>query len=354
MYEWAELRHFRYLLTILEKRGFRVAAEELSTSQPNLSVQARQFQENASLRLYKKLRNGHIRPTETGIAFIALARLLLDTRDEVINALIAIEREQIGTVRLGCAPLVDRELFRNFCAMHKEILPACLVRPTHGDTAQLAEEILDGSVDAALVTLPLKHPDLHIEEVRHDQLVICLRRDDALATKSALQVADLAGRLSVLYHPNRHPEAHERLLELFADAGVRIEDYSHALHPLEMQLLVKEGHGLSLIREGSLLDGDLTTRPIAGVNWTVDTAVIFHKLRHRKTIPILVRKLVKHLDRDTKSPATISKVHGGTRMLRKGTGLDDQKRRDQLALSPKQHGLQPNRTRDIQKLSPDK
>src|SRR3981189_1585773 len=83
MYEWAELRHFRYLLTILERQGFRAAAEELRTAQPNLSVQARQFQENASVRLYKKLKNGRIRPNETGLAFITLAKLLLETRDEV-------------------------------------------------------------------------------------------------------------------------------------------------------------------------------------------------------------------------------------------------------------------------------
>jgi DNA-binding transcriptional LysR family regulator len=102
MYDWAELRHFRYLLAILERQGFRIAAEELHTSQPNLSVQARQFQENASVRLYKKLENGRIRPTETGLAFIALAKLLLETRDEVINALIAIERGEIGSVRFGC------------------------------------------------------------------------------------------------------------------------------------------------------------------------------------------------------------------------------------------------------------
>ena len=82
-----------------------MAAEALHTSQPNLSVQARQFQENASVRLFKKLRNGRIRPTETGVAFIALARLLLETRDEVISALIAIERGEIGSIRLGCSPL---------------------------------------------------------------------------------------------------------------------------------------------------------------------------------------------------------------------------------------------------------
>jgi DNA-binding transcriptional LysR family regulator len=291
MYDWAELRHFRYLLTILERQGFRVAAEELHTSQPNLSVQARQFQENASVRLYKKLKNGRIRPTETGVAFIALAKLLLETRDEVINALIAIERGEIASVRFGCTPLVDQSLFRSFCAMHKEVLPACSIRPTHGDTAQLAEEILTGAVDAAIVTLPLKHPDLRIEQIRRDRLVVCLRRDNALTAKAALQATDLQDNLTVLYHPQRHPDAHERLLEFLADAGVRLDEYSRASHPSEMQMLVKEGHGFTLIREGSILDDELTTRPIAGVDWTVDTAVIYHKLRHPKTVPILVRKL---------------------------------------------------------------
>src|ERR1700761_544639 len=98
MYEWAELRHFRYLLTILEKRGFRAAAEELHTAQPNLSVQARQFQENASVRLFRKLKNGGIRPTETGTAFIVLARLLLETVDEVLDALMAIELGEVRSV----------------------------------------------------------------------------------------------------------------------------------------------------------------------------------------------------------------------------------------------------------------
>jgi len=304
MYEWAELRHFRYLLTILERQGFRAAAEELRTAQPNLSVQARQFQENASVRLFRKMKGGRIRPTETGLAFIALARLLLETRDEVINALIAIERGEVSSVRFGCTPLVDPGLFRAFCDLHKEIVPVCHVRPTHGDTAHLAEEVVSGTVDAALVTLPLRHPELRIEELRRDRLVVCLRRDDLLAAKASLQPADLQGNLAVLYHPQRHPDAHERLLELLRDAGVQLEEYSCASHPSEMQTLVKGGHGFPLIREGTTLDEELLARPIAGVDWTVDTALIYHKLRHPKTVPILVRRLIKQLPQNGKESAS--------------------------------------------------
>ena len=241
-----------------------------------------------------------IRPTDTGIAFKVLARILLETRDEVLDALIAIERGDIRSVRFGCTPLVDQGVFRTFCDLHKEILPSCPVRPTHGDTAQLADEVLSGKVDAAFVTLPLQHPDLRIEELRRDRLVVCLRRDHPLATKASLQASDLQGNLTVLYHPQRHPDAHERLLELLADAGVQIEEYSCASHPSEMQTLVKGGYGFALIREGTTLDEELTTRPIVGVDWTVDTALIYHKTRHPKTVPILAKQLLKQRPQDSR------------------------------------------------------
>jgi DNA-binding transcriptional LysR family regulator len=304
MYDWAEFRHFRYLLAILEKGGFRVAADELHTSQPNLTVQARQFQENASIRLFRKSKNGRIYPTRTGLAFLALAPLLLEVRDEIMDALVAIERGEINSVRFRSTPLVDQSLFRtadssglwpssgarclpggirkrvarvrcssrygstrqestircrcqrscpvlglghrsNLCGLHKELMPKCAIRPTHGDAAQLAEEVVDGMVDAAIVTLPLKHPALHIAGIRSDRLVVCLRRDHSLASKAALEARDLQSNLAVLYHPQRHPDAHQRLLELLADAGVTIEEYSRASHPSEMQTLVKDGYGFA-------------------------------------------------------------------------------------------------------------
>lgn len=299
MYDWAEFRHFVYLLKILENGGFRPAAELLRTSQPNLTVQARQFQENATVTLYRKSKDGRIHPTETGRAFIALAPLVLKIREEVIDALIEIDRGGLETLRLGCSPRVDQKLFRELCSFHKELLPNCPILPSHGDTIKLAEEVRTGTLDAALITLPVKDPDLHIEIVRRDRLVVCLRKDHPLATKTALQVDDLQRRLAILYHPQQHPEAHRRLLEMLSEQGVRIEQYSSASHPVELQMLVKEGYGFALIREGAPLDEELTTRSVVGVDWTVDMAVIFNRQRYPKTIPVLIRKLQKKIQRSS-------------------------------------------------------
>jgi DNA-binding transcriptional LysR family regulator len=82
MHDRAEFRHFRYLLAILERDGFRVAAEQLHTSQPSLTTRACQFQGYASICLYRKSKNNRIQPTEVGLAFIAFAPFVLELRDD--------------------------------------------------------------------------------------------------------------------------------------------------------------------------------------------------------------------------------------------------------------------------------
>ena len=125
MNDLAEFRHFKYLLAIVEHKGFRAAAEYLRTAEPNLSVQAKQFQEAFAIQLFRKGKNGRIELTETGVAFRTIAQGVLDARDEAITALVAIERGQVRALNLGCAPFVDPELFRLACEIHKEVVPSC-------------------------------------------------------------------------------------------------------------------------------------------------------------------------------------------------------------------------------------
>jgi len=155
MNDWAEFRHFRYLLAIVEHKGFRAAAEHLRTAEPNLSVQAKQFQEAFAIQLFKRGKSGRIELTETGVAFKAIAQGVLDARDEAIAALIAIERGQIRALNLGCTTFVDPEVFRVACEIHKEVVPSCPIRPTHGDASQLVQELALGEIDAAIMTMPV-------------------------------------------------------------------------------------------------------------------------------------------------------------------------------------------------------
>jgi hypothetical protein len=91
-----------------------------------------------------------------------------------------------------------------------------------------------------------------------------------------------------------HPEAHARQIEQLREVGVHVDDFASASHPSEIEQLVKDGYGLTLLREGTRLHQELLTRPILGVDWTVETAFVYHKMSHLETIPLLIRYLKKH------------------------------------------------------------
>ena len=165
----------------------------------------------------------------------------------------------------------------------------------HGDAIQLVEELVQGEIDAAIMTMPINDSRLRVQAIRRDRLVACLRVDHPLAKKPAVLPADLQDHLAILYHPQRHPGAHKRLLELLSEAGVQIAEFSRASHPAELQSLVKAGYGLALITEGTVLETELTTRPIAGVDWAIDTAFVYNRELHPKTIPVLARHLKRRL-----------------------------------------------------------
>lgn len=64
--------------------------------------------------------------------------------------------------------------------------------------------------------------------------------------------------------------AHAHLVHLFADAGVPIVLGNSVSNKGDIQWMVREKYGLALIDELLPLEADLTTRPISGVNWSVE------------------------------------------------------------------------------------
>jgi hypothetical protein len=59
--------------------------------------------------------------------------------------------------------------------------------------------------------------------------------------------------------------------------------------------MVREHLCVALIREHEPLHEELTIRPIRGVSWTVDSAIVYQAEGHQKTLPLLIHELQKRL-----------------------------------------------------------
>lgn len=296
MDDFAEFRHFKYLLAVAEHKGFRAAADALHTSQPSLSRQIHAFQDHYKIRLFRRNRGKSVTLTPAGEALTVIARDVLEMREHAISALDAIHRGETEVLRVGCSPFVDKDICKTVSALHKKLMPSASIRFSSADTNALIGELRGGHLDAAIVSLPVDDSELKVELLKQEALVVCLPEDHPLAKKPALSGNDLASNLTVFRDPMQHPEAHERLIELLLELGVRFEEHSHTSHPHEMQEAILNGSGFALMREGAALIEGLTTRRIIGVEWTFDTAFVY-RASSSQILPLLAKSLRKQFAR---------------------------------------------------------
>ena len=303
MDDFAEFRHFKYLLAVAEHKGFRAAAEALNITQPSLSRQIKEFQEHYNLRLFRPSKSRNVELTPAGEALLIIAKDVLEVRDQALAALDAIQKGEARVLRIGCAPFIDKEVCRRATELQKALIPAASIRVSTGDTSTLLAELKRDQLDAAIVSLPVEDEELRVEIIKQERPVVCLPADHPLSRKVALSAADLTSNLTVFRHPQQHPEAHARLVELLSELGVQFEEHSHTSHPHDMQEVVKSGSGFALIREGTVLLEGLTTRPIIGVEWTVDTAIVYRANTTARIVPMIAKNLRKQFSR-------MARMHG--------------------------------------------
>jgi DNA-binding transcriptional LysR family regulator len=233
--------------------------------------------------------------TEAGESLLRFARELLQTRVEIVNAIQAIEHASLHPFRIGFTPFVEQYVIGTVCTAYKDIFPRALVIPQSGDTDDLVEHLKAQELDAALVTLPLAADGVAVEPVLHESLVVCLRRDDPLAGQVALSTGDLNGRLGIFSDPRHHPRAHGRLLEMLAEHGIKTRISNPTFNSEHVQWMVRQRLCVALIREHEPLHEELTTRPIMGVSWTVDSAIVYQAEGRQRTLPLLLHELQKRL-----------------------------------------------------------
>src|SRR3954451_12753393 len=95
-----ELRHLRYFVAVAEELHFRRAAERLHMSQPPLSQQIRQLEEEIGATLL--LRNQRkVELTAAGAAFLVRAREILDAVEDAARQARRVQRGEVGRLAVG-------------------------------------------------------------------------------------------------------------------------------------------------------------------------------------------------------------------------------------------------------------
>lgn len=294
MSDSVEFRHLEYLLAIYEGKNFTKAAQRVYRSQPAVSQQVRALEEDVEFPIFVRGGRNGVSPTAPGELILNWARKVLTERREVFAMARAIYKRQVPPLRLGFSPFVKPLLLQALRMTYEQLFPSCEIQLSSGDTAHTLQRLERNGLDCAVLPLPINRDLWTVLQVAQSPLVLCMRADDPLASKTQVDIHEAASRITIFRDPELHPAAHSRLSEMFAEVGIPLNIANSAATPSDMQWMVKENYGLALIDQLSALETGLITRPLAGVNWTADTAFVTGKESAHIALPLLEKYLIEN------------------------------------------------------------
>jgi DNA-binding transcriptional LysR family regulator len=292
IYDQLEFKHLGYIIAIAEERTFTAAALRIPLAQSALSRQISELEDVLGIQIFGRDRGGATL-TPAGESLLRFSHELLQTRIEIVKAAQAIHQAAMHPFRLGFTPFIVRQVLATVCDAYRDLFPKGRILPENGDTDAVIARLNEGELDAALVTLPLSPDGYCIQPITHEPLVICLPQDDPLAEQDELPTEALNGRLAIFSDPRHHPKAHQRLLEMLEARGIKPRISNPTFNAEHVQWMVRERICIALIGKGEPLHDSLTTRPIQGVNWTIDSAIVYRQDHDQKALPLLLRDLEK-------------------------------------------------------------
>jgi len=191
-----ELYQLRYFLAVAETGNFTKAAQRSFISQPSLSQQILNLEEEFGQKLFHRLGRKAVL-TDAGTTLLEGARRILSDADQTLQEL----KQNAGQgpkVTVGAIPTVAPFFFPAIMAYCQASGIHLNIHTQEDFRRPLAEAVLDGHLDWALISLPFNEPRLHIDKLYSEPLWVALSASHPLARVENLTFSSLRDETFIL------------------------------------------------------------------------------------------------------------------------------------------------------------
>ena len=164
-----DLRQISTLIAIADHGSFSAAARALFTTQSNVSAHIARLERELGVTLVDRSTGGL---TDEGVLVVERGRRIQRELDDITADISALDDVIAGETRVGVIGTTGRWLMPQFLDRLKKKYPD--VRPivSEGGTSNLLPRLVSGQIDAAIVHLPVEDPELHVEPLFAEDLVL--------------------------------------------------------------------------------------------------------------------------------------------------------------------------------------
>ncbi len=216
-----ELRHLRYFAAVAEEENVSRAALKLHVSQPALSRQIRDLEDELGFQLLERSAKS-VRLTDAGRVFLTEARAVLQRAEDAVKAARAVATGA-SELHVGYAPSITARILPPTLRAFQAELPSVRVRLHDLSTEEMFAGLREGKLQIAFILRPTtaRMRGLHFEELARDTLCLAVAPKHPLARRRTVTLRELAHEPLIAYSRKDYPEAHEMLNTLFAGTKSR-------------------------------------------------------------------------------------------------------------------------------------
>jgi DNA-binding transcriptional LysR family regulator len=241
-----ELRHLKYFVAVAEEGHFGRAARRLFISQPPLSRQIRDLEEEVGVRLFERGRD-RVRLTEAGRQFLEGARQTLVQADRTVALAKGAAEGKSGFLSIGYIPTGDLGVIPRVLLPFRKRYPKIELELRSLAVTPQIEELRRERIHLGFLRLPVHAPDLRIEHVHAEPLIVALQKGHPLARVSRVPLSRLASEDFLIFPRRLAPTYYDEIISFFRKAGFSPK-IGHEVESLQTQLaLVSAGLGFALL-----------------------------------------------------------------------------------------------------------
>jgi len=213
-----ELRHLRYFVGVAETENVSRAALKLHISQPAVSRQVRNLEDEIGLHLLERAGKS-VRLTEAGRVFLNEARRILKHADDAVAKVRGAAGKPVCELHVGDFPLVTARMMPSLLRHYRKAMPNVHVKLHDWPVEKEIAAVRKGELQLAIIIPPLTgngSRELRFEELLTAHICLAVSCNHPFARRQAVSLAEAAREPFVGLMHEEYPQHRVYLAAVFA------------------------------------------------------------------------------------------------------------------------------------------
>src|SRR6201993_5240942 len=224
-----ELRHVRYFVAVAETLSFRQASKQLHVSQPSLSVQIKQLEDELRVSLFRRSKR-RVEITRAGEVFLSAAREILLRLQQASAAARHAESGEVGTIRLGFIPTASFHILPRLLEKIRSTLPLVNVELREGSQDPQITGLRKGALDVCIGHLSRTYDQIENMLLIREPVVLALPKGHRAARKRYVGIRDLKDELFIMPSKDLLPGLHQMIATALLKNHIPLDRYQMVEH----------------------------------------------------------------------------------------------------------------------------